>query len=69
MNNIFQINGNNNVMTINGKTYVNGEEVNVKSLFFKNTLVQVNNKVYINGKEKKNGRWKYTFRSIFNTLF
>lgn len=69
MNNSFQSNGYNSVMQLNGKTYINGEEVNVKSLFFKNTIVQNNNKVYINGKEKKNGKWKYTLRSIFNTLF
>lgn len=54
MNNSFQTNGYNSIMQVNGKIYVNGEEVNVKSLFFKNTIVQNNNKVYINGKEKKN---------------
>lgn len=69
MNNIFQTNGYNSITQINGKTYINGEEVNVKSILFKNTIVQNNNKVYINGKENKNGKWKYTLRSIFNTLF
>lgn len=69
MNNSFQTNGYNTITQINGKIYINGQEVNAKSLFFKNSMVMNNNKVYINGKEKKNGKWKYTLKSIFNTLF
>lgn len=54
----------------NGNTYINGEKVEMpKSIFFNNTIVQNNNKTYLNGKELKNGKWKYTFKSIFNTIF
>lgn len=50
--------------------YINGEKVIMpKSLFFKNHICQVNNKTYLNGKEFKNGKWRYTLRSLFNTLF
>ena len=50
--------------------YINGEKVEQpKSLFFKNCICQVNDKTYINGKEFKKGKWRYTLRSIFNTLF
>ena len=49
--------------------WVNGKKVDQpKSLFFKNCVVQNNEKTYINGKEFKNGKWKYTIKSIFNTL-
>lgn len=50
--------------------WINGVKVKQpKSLFFKNSVCQVNDKTYINGKEFKKGKWKYTLRSIFNTLF
>jgi len=50
--------------------WINGKKVKQpKSLFFKNSVCQVNGKTYINGKEFKKGKWKYTLRSIFNTLF
>ncbi len=52
------------------KLWINDKEIEQpKSLFFNNCLRLVDNKVYINGKEFKNGKWKYTIRSIINTLF
>lgn len=55
---------------MNGETYINGEKIEMpKSMFFKNTICQVNNKAYINGKEQKNGKWKYTIKSLFYTIF
>ena len=60
-------------MTIEQKgneLWINGKKIEQpKSLFFKNCIIQSNNKTYINGKEFINGKWKYTLRSIFNTLF
>lgn len=59
-----------NIYQINNELYINGVKIEQpKSLFFKNCVCRVNNKVYINGKEFKNGKWKYTIRSIINTLF
>ena len=50
--------------------WINGEKTELpKSLFFKNCICHVNGKLYINGKEFKNGKWKYTLKSIFNSLF
>ena len=50
--------------------WINGEKIEQpKSLLFKNCICQVNGKLYINGKEFKNGKWKYTLKSIFNSLF
>lgn len=50
--------------------WINGEKIEQpKSLFFKNTINTINNKIYINGKEFKNGKWKYTIKSVFYTLF
>ena len=50
--------------------WVNGKKTEQpKSLFFKNCVSQVNDKTYINGKELKDGKWKYTLRSILHTLF
>ena len=50
--------------------YINGEKIEMpKSTFFSNTIVQVNNKTYINGKELKTGKWKYTFKSLINSIF
>lgn len=40
-----------------------------KSSFFGQSIVQYNNHLYINGRELKDGKWKMTIRSIFNTLF
>ena len=58
------------VIQQNGKTFVNNEEIEMPtSKIFSNTIVQCNNKVYINGKELKHGKWKYTFKSILNTIF
>ena len=54
----------------NGKTFIKGKEMpQVKSIFFKNTVVQINGHYYINGKELKKGKWKYTIKSVFYTLF
>lgn len=65
------INQNGSVITqINDELWINGEKIDVpKSLFFKNCFVQCNGKNYINGKEKKEGKWCYTLRSIWNSLF
>lgn len=63
----------NNYQTIiqkNDKTFINGKEIKQpKSLFFKNCVCIVNNNIYINGKEQIKGKWKYTIKSIFHTLF
>lgn len=59
-----------NVTQYNNKLFIDGKEIQQpKSLFFKNCVHIVNNKIYINGKEKINGKWKYTIKSIFHTLF
>ena len=58
------------ILQIDNKLWVDGKRVEKpKSLFFENCVVQSNNKIYINGKEFKKGKWKYTLRSLFNTLF
>lgn len=57
-------------MQINDRLFINGKEIEQpKSLFFKNTITTINNKIYINGKEKIKGKWKYTIKSVFYTLF
>lgn len=54
----------------NNKTFINGKEIEMpKSIFFSNTIVQKNKKTYLNGKEFKNGKWKYTIKSLINTIF
>lgn len=54
----------------NNKLYIDGIEVEKpKSLFFDNCICQINDKVYINGKEKVNGKWRYTLKSLFYTIF
>lgn len=54
----------------NNELWINGKKIEQpKSLFFKNCIIQVNGKTYINGKEFKKGKWKYTLKSIFYTLF
>lgn len=59
-----------NIMQINDRLFINGKEIEQpKSLFFKNTINIINNKIYINGKEKIKGKWKYTIKSVFYTLF
>lgn len=59
-----------NITQINDRLFINGKEIEQpKSLFFKNTINTINNKIYINGKEFKNGKWKYTIKSVFYTLF
>ena len=59
-----------NIVQKDNELYINGKRVEQpKSLFFKNCICQVNDKTYINGKEFKKGKWKYTLKSIFNTLF
>ena len=59
-----------NIMQINDRLFINGKEIEQsKSLFFKNTITTINNKIYINGKEKIKGKWKYTIKSVFYTLF
>ncbi len=58
------------VVQKDNELWINGKKVEPpKSLFFKNYVCQINGKIYINGKELKNGKWKYTLKSIFNTLF
>ena len=58
------------ITQINDELWINGEKIDVpKSWFFKNCFVQCNGKNYINGKEKKEGKWCYTLRSIWNSLF
>lgn len=67
------INQNGNVITqVNDELWINGEKIDVpKSLFFKNCFVQCNGKNYINGKkwDDKAGVWKYTFKSLWHTIF
>ena len=60
-----------NITQINDKLFINGKEIEQpKSLFFKNSISVINNnKIYINGKEKIKGKWKYTIKSVFYTLF
>ena len=48
---------------------MNREIKQPKSVFFKNCVCMVNNKIYVNGKEQIKGKWKYTIKSIFHTLF
>lgn len=61
---------NSSIIQINDRLIINGEEIEQpKSLFFKNTICQINGNVYINGKEFKNGKWKYTFKSLFFSIF
>lgn len=58
------------IYQINNKLIVDGKEIEKpKSVFFKNTVCQINNKLYINGKEWKNGKWRYTFKSLFYSIF
>lgn len=58
------------IVQMNNELWINGEKVNQpKSLFFKNCVSQVNGKAYINGKELIKGKWKYTLKSVFHTLF
>lgn len=59
-----------NVIQYNNKLFIDGKEIKQpKSLFFKNCVCTVNNKIYVNGKEQIKGKWKYTIKSIFHTLF
>lgn len=59
----------NSIIHCNNKVYINGKEVEQpKSLFF-NAQVCTNNKVYINGKEYKKGKWRYTIKSLYHTIF
>ena len=59
-----------NVIQCNNKLFIDGKEVKQpKSVFFKNCICTVNNKIYVNGKEQIKGKWKYTVKSIFYTLF
>lgn len=60
----------NNIRQINNRLFINDEEIEYpKSLFFNNTICQINNNVYVNGKKYKNGKWKYTLKSLFYTIF
>ena len=53
-----------------GKLFINGKEISQpRSLFFRDTIVCCDGKIYINGKVFKNGKWQYTIKSIFFTLF
>lgn len=53
-----------------GKLFINGKEINQPiSLFFRDTIVCCNGKIYVNGKAFKKGKWRYTMKSIFFTLF
>jgi len=54
----------------NNKIFINGKEIEMpESMFFRNTMVHNNNKTYLNGKEFKNGKWRYTIKSLVNTIF
>ncbi len=58
------------ILQKNNKTFINGEEIEMpESIFFRNTIVQNNKNTYLNGKEFKNGKWKYTIKSLINTIF
>ena len=59
----------NSVIQCNNKIYINGKEVEQpKSLFFNNQIC-MDGKVYINGKEYKKGKWRYTFKSLYRSIF
>lgn len=52
------------------KVFINDEEIEMpKSIFFSNTITTHNTNIYLNGKEFKNEKWKYTFKSLINTIF
>lgn len=58
------------ITQFNDKLYIDGKEVEKpKSLLFKNTVCQINDKIYVNGKEKINGKWKYTIKSLYYSIF
>ena len=64
------------ITQINDELWINGEKIDApKSLFFKNCFVQYNGKNYVNGKkwiasrDGKAGAWKYTFKSLWHTIF
>lgn len=58
------------IVHFDNKIYIDGKEVEQpKSLFFNNVICQINNKIYINGKEKINGKWRYTIKSLYHTIF
>ena len=55
--------------SIGNKLYINGKEVEQpKSIFFKNQIC-ISNKVYVNGKEYKKGKWRYTIKSLYHSIF
>lgn len=54
----------------NNKLIVDGKEIEKpKSIFFQNTVCQINDKLYVNGKQFKNGKWRYTLKSLFYSIF
>ena len=69
-NTITQISGCNCTIQNGNDTFINGKKLEMpKSLFFNNCICQVNGKTYLNGKEYRNGKWRYTVRSLWNSLF
>lgn len=59
-----------NIIQIANKLFIDGEEIEKpKSIIFNDIVCQINNKIYINGKEFKKGKWKYTLKSLFYTIF
>lgn len=58
------------IYLINGKLIVDEKEIELpKSALFHNIICKINNKIYINGKELKNGKWRYTLKSLFYSIF
>lgn len=58
------------ITQLNNKIFINGEEFEMpKSIFFSHTVTTHNTNIYLNGKEFKNGKWKYTLKSLINTIF
>lgn len=52
------------------KVFINDEEIEMpKSIFFSYTITANSTNIYLNGKEFKNGKWKYTLKSLINTIF
>jgi hypothetical protein len=65
-----KINNMGSIYQINNKLIIDGKEIEKpKSIFFSNTICQIDNKIYINGKELKNGKWRYTLKSLFHSIF
>lgn len=58
------------VLQIDDRLFIGGEEVKKpKSLFFENTVCQIDDNIYVNGKEQIKGKWRYTLRSLYYSIF